>query len=91
MEEIVPIAGQIPHVWKEVAYLTKQFETYEIEDLRFSRVNEDKTHKARTMLIRYIEQAGTGQRLAKAIEKIKLVSLSQDVLSGYFIDTGEEE
>ena len=43
------------------------------------------------MLTRYMERGGTRQRLAGALEELQLTALSQDVRSGYFIYTGEEE
>ena len=91
MGVIVQIARQIPRVWKEVAYLTKLFETHKIVDLIIARVYEDKTDKALIIFTRYMKRQGTRQRLAVALEEVKLVSPSQNVLSGYFIDTGEEE
>ena len=91
MEEIVEIARGIQRVWREVAYLTTLFETHEIEDLSNSKVNEGRTDKAHTMLTRYMERGGTRQRLAGALEKLRLNPLSQEVRSGYFINTGEEE
>ena len=84
-EEIVPIARSIPRIWKEVASLTKLFETGEIEDIIYSRCGEDESHKARTMLTRYIERGGTRQKLADALEKLKMSSLAKDVFSGSFI------
>ena len=91
MEEIVKISRMIQGIWKRVALLTNLFETYEIDEINISRVNEEETRKAVTMLTRYMEREGTRQRLAGALEKFALIPLSQDVRSGYFINTGEEE
>ena len=91
MEEIVVIARRIPRVWREVASLARLFETYEIDDIMHSRVDLDESTKALTMLTRYMEWGGTRQKLAGALEKLGLTSLSEDVLSGSFINTGEEE
>ena len=85
LEEIVPIARRIPRIWKEVASLIKLFETGEIEDIIYSRCGEDESHKARTMLTRYIERGGTRKKLADALEKLKMSSLAEDVLFGSFI------
>ena len=84
-DEVVPVARTIPRIWKEVANLTKLFETYEIEDIIYSRCGEDESHKARRMLSRYIESEGTRQKLADALEKLKMSSLAKNVLSGSFI------
>ena len=85
-KEIVPIAREIPRIWKELANLTERFETGEIEDIIYSRCGEDESHKARTMLTRYMEREGTRQKLADALEKLKMSVLAQNVLSGYFIN-----
>ena len=84
-EEIVPIARGVPRIWKELANLTELFETGEIEDIIYSRCGEDESHKARTMLTRYIERGGTRQKLADALDKLKMSSLARDVLFGSFI------
>ena len=91
MQEIVQIARRIPRVWTQVALLTSLFETYEIDEIRSSTVNEDGTGKAIMMLTHYVNRKGTRQRLAGALEKLRLTLLSQNVRSGSFIDTGEEE
>ena len=91
MKEISQIARRIPNVWMIVAHLTRLFETYEFENMSYPTLGEDGTHKARAMLTRYMERGGTRQRLAGALEKLGLNSLSRFVQSGYFIDTGEEE
>ena len=85
-EEIAPIAQRIPKTWEMVALLAKQFETYEIDNLVRSRSNEDESQKALNMLTKYIEREGTRQKLADALEKLKMSSLAHDVLSGFFID-----
>ena len=84
-EEIVPIAREIPRIWKELANLTELFETGEIENIIYSRCGEDESHKARTMLTRYIEREGTRHKLADALQKLEMFSLAKDVLSGTFI------
>ena len=84
-EEIVPIAQRLPRTWKELAILTKQFEPHEIDDIIYSRYGEGESHKALTMLTRYIERGGTRQKLTDALEKLKMSVLAEDVLSGYFI------
>ena len=85
-KEIVPIAREIPRIWEELAYLTELFEAGEIENIIYSRCGEDESHKARTMLTRYMERGGTRQKLADALEKLKMSVLAQRVLSGYFIN-----
>ena len=84
-EEIVPIARRIPRIWKDVASLIKLFDIGEIEDIIYSRVGEDESHKARTLLTRYIERGGTRKKLADALEKLKMSSLAKDVSFGSFI------
>ena len=84
-QEIVPIAEKIPRTWKKLAYLTKLFQSHEIDDITYSRVGEDESQKACTLLTRYMERGGTRQKLAHALEKLKMSSLAQDVLSGYYI------
>ena len=85
-KEIVPIAREIPRIWEELAYLTELFEAGEIENIIYSRCGEDESHKARTMLTRYMERGGTRQKLADALEKLKMSVLAQHVVSGYFIN-----
>ena len=88
MEEIVEIATRIRKVWWEIACLTKLFEEQEINEISNSRVNEEETRKALTMLTRYMEREGTRKRLAEALDMAGLVSLSLRVRSGFFICTG---
>ena len=61
------------------------FQSHEIDDTAYSRVGEDESQNACRMLTWYIERGGTRQKLADALEKIKMSFLAQDVLSGYFI------
>ena len=84
-DEIVPIAEKIPRTWNKLANLTKLFQSHEIDDIGYSRVGEDESQKACTMLTRYIEREGKRQKLADALEKLTMFSLAKDVLSGYFI------
>ena len=84
-EEIVAIAQRIPRIWKGVANLIKLFETYEIDDIIYSGGSADESHKARTMLARYIERGGTRKKLADALEELKMFPLAKDVSSGSFI------
>ena len=84
-QETVPIAEKIPRTWKKLAVLTKLFQSHEIDDIAYSRVGEDESQKACTLLTRYVERGGTRQKLADALEKLQMSSLAQDVLSGYFI------
>ena len=84
-QEIVPIAREIPRIWKELANLTELFGTGEIDNIIYSRCGEDESHKARTMLTRYIEREGTRHKLADALQKLEMFSLAKDVLSGTFI------
>ena len=84
-QQIVPIAEKILWTWKKLAYLTKLFQSREIDDIAYSRVGEDESQKACTLLTRYVERGGTRQKLADALEKLQMSSLAQDVLSGYFI------
>ena len=86
MHEIVQIAQRICRKWKEIAFLTKRFEDYEVENISCSRVGEDETSKALTMLTRYTEKGGSRDVLAAALNKANLQPLSQKVLSGYFVD-----
>ena len=85
LEEVVLIAQRIPRTWKELASLTKLFETYEIDNIDCSRFNGDESQKAFNMLTRYIERKGTRQKLADALKKLKMFALAQDVFSGSFI------
>ena len=73
----------------EVAYLTNKFHPNEIENIRYSRVNENETNKALTMLFQYNERQGTRQELARVLYELNHVTLSQNVRSGYFIDFDE--
>ena len=91
MEETVELARSIARVWKEVALRTSRFKTYEIDIISRSRVDEDETAKALTMLKRYVERGGTRLKLAEVLNKLGFVSLSPKILLGYFIDTGEEQ
>ena len=84
IEELTLIVQRIARKWKEVAYLTKLFATYEVEDIICSRVSKDKTAKCLTMVTCYMESNGNRNLLADAL-KVNLHSLSQKVLSGYFI------
>ena len=85
LEEVVLIAQRIPRTWKELASLTKLFETHEIDDINCSMFNENESQKAFNMLTRYTEREGTRQKLADAFKKLKMFALAQDVLSGSFI------
>ena len=84
-QEIVLIAERIPSKWQQLAILTKLFELHEIDDIACSRCNENESRKAFNMLRKYIEREGTRQKLAAALEKLKISTLAQDVLSGHFI------
>ena len=66
-----------------VVYLTKLFATYEVEDI-CSRVGEDVTAMALTTLNCYMETNGNRNQSADAL-KVNLHSLSEKVLSEYFI------
>ena len=57
-QEIVPIAEKIPRIWKKLAYLTKLFESHEIDDTAYSRVGEDESQNACRMLNRYMVRRG---------------------------------
>ena len=85
LQEIVLIAERVPSKWQELASLTKLFEAHEIDDIACSRCNENESRKAFNMLTKYIERGGTRQKLADALEKLKISTVAQDVLSGYFI------
>ena len=84
-QEIVPIAQRIPGQWQELAILTKLFQPHEIEDIARSWGNENESLKAFNMLAKYIEREATRQKLADALEKLKMSSLAQDVLFRHFI------
>ena len=84
-QEIVPIAEKIPRIWKKLAYLTKLFESHEIDDTAYSRVGEDESQNACRMLTRYMERRGTRQKLSDAFGELQMSSLAQDVSFGYFI------
>ena len=88
--EIERIAVEISRRWKTVAHLTNKFDKPEIYNLSCSRVNEDKKDKAREMLSMYCDRRGTRQKLAKVLEEIDLVLLSQKVRSGDFIDDEDD-
>ena len=90
MEEIVEVARRIPGVWREVALLTKQFESCEIDNIACSRVDEGASSKALTMLLKFHERQGTRKELAGALSKIKWQSLAENVLTGSFIDDSRE-
>lgn len=90
VEEIQRIADKIPQTWESVAYLTKKFETHEIANLVYSRVNGDEKDKARKMLSMFHDRGGTRQHLAKVLEEIKQVHLSQKVRDGDFIDDKDD-
>ena len=49
-------AQRIDRKWVEVAYLTKLFATYEVEDTICSRVGENETVKTLTIVTRYMER-----------------------------------
>ena len=84
-EELPRIAKRIPGIWKEVALLTKKFEPHDIENISSSRVDEDQTSKALTMLLRFKERQGGRKMLANALKDFN-INLSEQVLSGHFID-----
>ena len=84
-QQIVPIAEKIPRTWKKLAYITKLFQSHEVDDIAYSCVGEDESQKACALLTRYVERGGTRQKLGDALEKLQMSSLAQDVLSGYFI------
>ena len=86
VDEIVEIAMRIGHKWKDVALLTKQFEIHEINDIDYSRVNDDETSKARKMLTKYNERLGTRQQLVKALSRTKLSDLAKKVETRYFVE-----
>ena len=67
-DKITQLVQRIAWKWKEVAYLTKLFATYEVEDIICSRVSEDETAKALTMLICYMESKGNRNLLADALD-----------------------
>ena len=71
--------------WTEVAYLTKLFATYEIEDTICSRVDENETAKTLTMLTRYMKRNANGNQLAEEFNKVDERTLSQKVLSRHTI------
>ena len=85
IEEITVIVQRIARKRKEVAYLTKLFATYEIEDIICSRISEDETAEALIMLSCYMESNCNRNLLAEALNKVNLHSLPQKVLSGYFV------
>ena len=84
-EELPRIAQRIPRIWQEVALLTKKFEPHDIENISSSRVDEDQTSKALTMLLRFKERQGGRKMLANALKDFN-INLSEQVLSGHFID-----
>ena len=83
--EIFPTAERIPSKWHELASLTKLFEPHEIADIACCRSNENESRKAFNMLNNYIERGSTREKLADALEKLKISTLAQDVLYRYFI------
>lgn len=87
--EISRIASEIPNIWTDVAYRVNKFDLQEINNLISSRVNDDESKKALRMLSLYHERQGTRQKLARVLHELKQVDLSQEVLSGYFIDFDE--
>ena len=67
IDEITQLVRRIAWKWKEVAYLTKLFAAYEVEDIICSRVSEDETVKALTMVTCYMESNGNRNLLADAL------------------------
>ena len=84
--EIGGIAKRIGHNWKQVALRTNQFQSHEIEDIFYSRVNQDETSKALDMLIRYQKMCGTRENLVRALNRLKLYDVAKKVETGYFVD-----
>ena len=85
MDEIVEIAQRISNKWLELAYLTKTFESHEIDDISSSRCGEDESRKALRMLTKYNDRGVTRQKLANALKKLGMLTLSENVISGCFI------
>ena len=81
-EEIVPIAEKIPRTWNKLTNLTKLFQSHEIDDIGYSRVGEDESQKACTMLTRYIEREGTRQKLADALAGHHMAALAKTLRNG---------
>ena len=56
IDKTYQITQRMDRKWKEVAYLTKLFATYEVEDTICSRVGENETAKTLTIVTRYMEK-----------------------------------
>ena len=82
-KELPGIAKEIANIWKEVALRTGKFDQNEVTNIKISRLGEDESSKALTMLMWYNERDGTRATLAKAIGKDK-DKVSKKVLEGYF-------
>ena len=84
VDELQRISQEIPDRWRQLAYRTKRFETYEIDNIRCSQPSEEETSKALTMLTQYRERGGTRKELADALKEVGKDDLSQEVLWGEF-------
>ena len=84
VDELAKISRRIPRIWRELAYETKRFKAYEIQNIHCSRHGEDETSKALTMLTRYDEKGGTRKELADALKEVGQDNLSKEVLSGEY-------
>ena len=85
-EEIGGIANRIGDNWKQVALRTKQFQSHQINNIFYSRVNQDETSKALDMLIHYQMMGGTRENLVLALNRLDLYDVAEKVGSGYFVD-----
>ena len=85
-EEIGGIAKRIGRNWKGVALRTKKFQPHEIDNIFYSRVNQDESSKAEEMLLHYKEMDGTRENLVRVLNRLKLCDVAKKVASGYFVD-----
>ena len=76
IDEITLIVQRIARKWKEVAYLTQLFATYEVEGIICSRVSKDETAKSLTMVTCYMESNGNRNLSVDVLNEVNLDSLS---------------
>ena len=84
VDEFEKVSQRIPRIWRRLAHQTKRFETYEIDDILYSRPGEDETSKALTMLTRYDGRGETRKELADTFKEVDQDNLSNEVLSGEY-------
>ena len=85
MDKIVDIAQRSSNKWLELTYLTKKFESHDIDHISSSRCGEDERRKDLRMLTKYNDRGGTRQKLPNALKKLGMLTLCENVFSGCFI------